>query len=199
MTRPYDILLLDADNTLLDFSRSEKNALDITFRHYGLTITDEIRALYHTINRGLWAAFERGEISKETITATRFSRLFAETGHAVDGTAFSRDYQKTLGEGYDLIDGAKALCEALAGKYRLYCVTSGSHPVQPPCTQRSGYLFRRHLRLGNHRPPETRHRLLPRRIQRHPALFPRQNPDRRRLAHFRHPERQKRGHRNLLV
>lgn len=24
MTRPYDILLLDADNTLLDFSRSEK-------------------------------------------------------------------------------------------------------------------------------------------------------------------------------
>ncbi len=138
MSRPYDILLLDADNTLLDFSRSEKNALDITFRHYGLTITDEIRALYHTINRSLWAAFERGEISKETITATRFTRLFAETGYAVDGAAFSRDYQKTLGEGYDLIDGAKALCEALAGKYRLYCVTNGVAVTQYSRLARSG-------------------------------------------------------------
>ena len=45
MSRPYDILLLDADNTLLDFSRTDNIALDTTFRQYGLTITDEIRAL----------------------------------------------------------------------------------------------------------------------------------------------------------
>ena len=126
----YDTLLLDADDTLLDFSRTEKNALDLTFSRYGLKLTDEIRDIYHTVNRGLWAAFERGEISKETVTSTRFSRLFAETGYAVDGIAFARDYQLALGEGYYLIDGARELCEKLAGKYRLYCVTNGVAATQ---------------------------------------------------------------------
>ncbi len=130
MKKNYDTLLLDADDTLLDFSRTEKNALDLTFSRYGLKLTDEIRDIYHTVNHGLWAAFERGEISKETVTSTRFSRLFAETGYAVDGIAFARDYQLALGEGYYLIDGAKELCEKLAGKYRLYCVTNGVAATQ---------------------------------------------------------------------
>ena len=130
MKKNYDTLLLDADDTLLDFSRTEKNALDLTFSRYGLKLTDEIRDIYHTVNHGLWAAFERGEISKETVTSTRFSRLFAETGYAVDGIAFARDYQLALGEGYYLIDGARELCEKLAGKYRLYCVTNGVAATQ---------------------------------------------------------------------
>lgn len=130
MKKNYDTLLLDADDTLLDFAKTEKNALDLTFRRYGLTLTEEIRAIYHTVNHGLWAAFERGEISKETVTSTRFSRLFAEVGYAANGSTFSRDYQKALGEGYFLIDGAKELCEKLAGSYRLYCVTNGVAATQ---------------------------------------------------------------------
>ena len=130
MKKNYATLLLDADDTLLDLSKTEKNALDVTFRRYGLKLTEEIRDIYHTVNRTLWAAFERGEISKETVTSTRFSRLFAETGFAVNGVSFSRDYQKALGEGYYLIDGAKELCEKLSEKYRLYCVTNGVAATQ---------------------------------------------------------------------
>ena len=36
MKKNYDTLLLDADDTLLDFSRTEKNALDLTFSRYSL-------------------------------------------------------------------------------------------------------------------------------------------------------------------
>ena len=51
MKKNYDTLLLDADDTLLDFSRTEKNALDLTFSRYGLKLTDEIRDIYHTVNQ----------------------------------------------------------------------------------------------------------------------------------------------------
>lgn len=51
-------------------------------------------------------------------------------GYSADGAAFARDYQLALGEGYYLIDGARELCEKLAGKYRLYCVTNGVAATQ---------------------------------------------------------------------
>lgn len=130
MKKNYDTLLLDADDTLLDFRQTEKAALENTFDEYGLTLTDEIRDIYKTVNHELWSAFERGEITKETITSTRFQRVFDTVGYHVDGHTFHLDYQKALGRGYFLIDGAKELCEKLAGKYRLYCVTNGVAATQ---------------------------------------------------------------------
>lgn len=130
MKKNYDTLLLDADDTLLDFGMTEKAALENTFQEYGLTLTDEIRDIYKTVNHELWSAFERGEITKETITSTRFARVFDTVGYRVDGRRFHVDYQRALGRGYYLIDGAKELCEELAGKYRLYCVTNGVAATQ---------------------------------------------------------------------
>ena len=130
MKKNYDTLLLDADDTLLDFRKTEKAALENTFDHYGLKLTEEIRDIYKTINHELWSAFERGEITKETITSTRFQRVFDTVGYHVDGSTFHLDYQQQLAQGYYLIDGARELCEKLAGKYRLYCVTNGVASTQ---------------------------------------------------------------------
>lgn len=130
MKKNYDTLLLDADDTLLDFGKTEKAALENTFGEYGLRLTDEIRDIYKTVNHELWSAFERGEIPKETITSTRFSRVFDTVGYQVDGRRFQLDYQRALARGYFLIDGARELCEELAGQYRLYCVTNGVAATQ---------------------------------------------------------------------
>ncbi len=130
MKKNYDTLLLDADDTLLDFRQTEKTALERTFKRYGLKLDEEIRTIYHTVNHDLWAAFERGEISKETVTSSRFSKLFDILGCSVDGRQFSVDYQLALGEGCHLIEGAKELCEKLVEKYRLYCVTNGVATTQ---------------------------------------------------------------------
>lgn len=130
MKKNYDTLLLDADDTLLDFRKTEKAALENTFDDYGLKLTGEIRDIYKTINHELWSAFERGEITKETITSTRFQRVFDTVGYRVDGRNFHLDYQRQLAQGYYLIDGARELCEELAGQYRLYCVTNGVAATQ---------------------------------------------------------------------
>ena len=73
----YTTLLFDADDTLLDFQRTEEYALSDTFEKYGIPFTDQVRTTYKTINHKLWAAFEAGEISKPTILARRFRNTFA--------------------------------------------------------------------------------------------------------------------------
>ena len=66
MKFPY--LLFDADDTLFDFSKSRGPCL---FCH----VPEQRRSgyagyprLYHRINQELWAAFDRGEVSKDYVT-----------------------------------------------------------------------------------------------------------------------------------
>ena len=46
----YDILLLDADETLMDFPAAERQALQRTFADHGLTFTQATDDLYQQIN-----------------------------------------------------------------------------------------------------------------------------------------------------
>ena len=58
----YDIILLDADMTLMDFEQSEKEALARALEKWGLPHDDETCAAYSKINAALWAAMARGEV-----------------------------------------------------------------------------------------------------------------------------------------
>ena len=53
----YDIILLDADETLMDFPDAEHQALVRTFGDHQLTLTPSIDQLYQQINSGLWKQF----------------------------------------------------------------------------------------------------------------------------------------------
>ena len=63
----YTTLLMDADETLLDFRRSEGFALEDTLAQHGITMTSEIHDAYHEINRCLWQLLERGEIERSRL------------------------------------------------------------------------------------------------------------------------------------
>ncbi|MDO4288018.1 MAG: YjjG family noncanonical pyrimidine nucleotidase [Eubacterium sp.] len=130
MTQRYKNLLFDADNTLLDFKKTEAHALKLAFKHFGLHLTPEIKALYDEINHGLWQDFEDGLIDKDTVVTTRFHLLFTELGLDVNSHAFEAYYQPALGAGAFLIPGAKALCERLAEAFDLYIVTNGVSATQ---------------------------------------------------------------------
>ena len=71
----FDFLLLDADGTLFDFDRAEARALEQVFRWAGIDDVERARTLYLGINRGLWDAFERGEVTKEQLQERRFAQL----------------------------------------------------------------------------------------------------------------------------
>ena len=68
----YKALLLDADDTLLDFQANERESVKKVFQKLGLSADDSVLAQYSAINRELWLAHERGEITKQMIWDQRF-------------------------------------------------------------------------------------------------------------------------------
>lgn len=130
MMPKYDYVLLDADNTLFDFDAAEERALNLTLTHYGYAATAENRRCYLTLNRALWAAFDRGEVDKDFLLAERFARLQQALGGAHDSAEMNRFYLARLGEGADLLPGAEAFCRTLAQACTLAIITNGVASVQ---------------------------------------------------------------------
>lgn len=127
----YDVILFDADDTLLDFQKSEDAALRQVFEAFRLPLTEEIRTGYLEINHGLWKALERGEIEKPQVLARRFQDTFAKFG--IDGPtdgSFEREYQRMLGEGAYLVDDALDVLNALRDRCTLAIVTNGVTATQ---------------------------------------------------------------------
>ena len=126
----YKHLLFDADDTLLDFQASEQTALKTLFERIDLTFTQTLVNKYHEINHGLWAAFERGELTKDEILQTRFRKLFTEIGFEVDRPSLEEEYQELLASGHMLIPGATELLDHLKDRYDLYIVSNGVASTQ---------------------------------------------------------------------
>ena len=57
----YRYLLIDNDNTLMDFHAAEHAALREGLTEAGIEPTDAVCARYSAINDALWKALERGE------------------------------------------------------------------------------------------------------------------------------------------
>ena len=131
MTKTYEVLFFDLDNTLFDFEASEQEALLKTAIHYGYKDQPEafIHA-YHAVNKPLWQALERGEITSEFIKHERFKRLVDQLGISVEPTEMSAFYVYTLGEGIDVLPYARELCGYLKSKYKMAAVTNGLKAVQ---------------------------------------------------------------------
>lgn len=130
--KQYEILLLDADNTLFDFDRSEHEALTEMFAKYGYEFTPELEKLYAGINKPLWDAFDRGEISREYLGPERYRRFqLAVDGKVThDPRQMHDDYQLGLSTRPYLLPGAEEVLEALSEQYPLYIVTNGMEVAQ---------------------------------------------------------------------
>ncbi len=128
----YQWLLFDVDNTLFDFDAAELNALARTFPQFGYTYAPEIGETYRQINRALWQAFERGELTAGQLRVTRFQHLFQAMGLEADPVAFSDAYLSHLAACPDLVDGAAELIPRLSRTHYLGLITNGLADVQRP-------------------------------------------------------------------
>lgn len=126
----YDYVLMDADNTLLDFDDSEKEALLALLTSYDYPTTKDTFAVYHRINRVLWSAFEQGEISQEEVLARRFRYFMDEMGGEHDPIAMNMDYMKQLAQRGKMLPGAEVFCRQLSTACTLAIVTNGIAMVQ---------------------------------------------------------------------
>lgn len=126
----YNTLLFDADDTLLDFGKSEKEAVRDCLIARGFDSSDGIITRYSEINQLHWKMLERGEISRERLYVERFAAFCREMGFDCDAQKFSDDYLTALSTKSYLIDGALEMCEKLSRHFRMYVVTNGNAGVQ---------------------------------------------------------------------
>ena len=138
MEKRYEILLFDADGTLLDFDRSEHAAMEKIFARHGYPYSEETLMRYREINSRLWRDYEQDRILKPVIHMTRFEELFRQLSIDGDGAAFNREYLDALSAEHFTIDGAEEVCAALSGRYRMYVVTNGVSHVQRRRMRESG-------------------------------------------------------------
>ncbi len=127
----YPYLLFDADDTLFDFPRASARAFEKMCRTHDIPCTPEVCRLYHEINLELWAAFDRGELSKEFITLERYVRFLKALELDRDPAACNRDYLSGLGEGVYPLPHAEEVCRELKARgHRMYLITNAVASVQ---------------------------------------------------------------------
>lgn len=126
----YEFLLLDMDDTILDFKKAEEVALKKTLLSFSLEPTQEVCARYSQINQSYWEMLERKEITREKLKVQRFGDLFKEYGISVDSALCAKRYVENLAQGHYFLPGAQEAVQRLCQKYKLYLVSNGATDVQ---------------------------------------------------------------------
>lgn len=144
----YEILLFDADNTILNFDKAEEQALKQAFTETGLHFDNNVLDIYRRNNVRQWQLFEQGVITdKSEVLSSRFVETFRELGLTVDCKRTADLYEKYLHNGYYVIHNAERVLQQLqAVGCRLYLVSNGVLSIQNSRMRGSGmdkYFLRR--------------------------------------------------------
>ncbi len=127
----YDVLLFDVDDTLLDFSQSEKIAVKKVMEHYHIPPSEENCRLYHQINASYWKLFEQNKIEKPKLLLKRFEDFFIQLGKKdICPQEINQLYFSYLKELSILLPGALELVKKACQMYPLYVVTNGTTIIQ---------------------------------------------------------------------
>ena len=136
----YNCLLFDVDDTLLDFSAAERQALQETFQKFEIPYTDENVSCYQSINTSLWAALEKGEIKKDKLVVKRFEQLLQQLNLQGNPAAINEYYLNRLSEKAVLFEDADVVLKNLSEVATIAVVSNGVEKVQKGRLQRSGLL-----------------------------------------------------------
>lgn len=129
----YNTIILDADETLFDFKRSEREAIKAVMEKYNFPWTEEVGKIYSEENKKLWTQLEKGSITREKLKIQRFINFFDILGIQLSANEiadFCNQYIYHLGDKGYLLSGAEALCKQLAQGATLYIATNGLKATQ---------------------------------------------------------------------
>lgn len=142
-------ILLDVDNTLLDFNACARQSMISACEESGVPWDEAMYPVFLRVNDRLWGEIEKGRLTVEELYQRRWNRIFHELAIPGDGIAFEQRFLACLGESACPVQGALELVEYLAEKYTL-CVASNA-PYEQQCGRlaRAGLLpWFRHLFLS---------------------------------------------------
>lgn len=134
-------ILLDVDNTLLDFDAYCLEGIKKGFEIFNLPpFEDHFYDVFFEINTKLWQDLEKGTITREELFATRWKIIFERLGIGFDGPTFEKFFRAQLFDSAILIDGAIDILDYLKGKYVLCIATNGTYKQQMNRLTRGGLI-----------------------------------------------------------
>ena len=127
----HHIFLFDLDQTLLDFHKSEKIALEIVLRKYGLMFSDEIYEAFKAYNKSLWLELEKGKITREELFSKRFTDVLERCGGnktEFDPLKVNSDFIKAMSINGVPMDGALEFLKNTKEltNSKIYVITNGA-------------------------------------------------------------------------
>ena len=125
-----EFLLLDLDDTILDFQKGEEYGLRKTLLDAGIEPTEAICTRYSQINKAYWKRLELGEVTREQVMVGRFETLYSELGVTADPISSSAAYMDNMSSVHFFLPGAEDAVKALFRKYRLFLVSNGTASAQ---------------------------------------------------------------------
>lgn len=133
-------ILIDVDNTLLDFSKCAKSAIRQGFSELGLPWEEGIFTVFSTVNDDLWRQIETGELTRQRLKEIRFARVFSRCGICADGPAFEARFHDLLAQSHEPVAGALELLRHLAGRYTVCVASNASYHQQVHRLELAGML-----------------------------------------------------------
>lgn len=115
----FRAVLLDIDDTLLDFNQSAILSMKRSFAELGLPFLDSYTAVFHEINNSLWHRIEAGNLTIEELLKIRWCLIFERLGIDADGVDFEKRFSKNLHFVAEPMDGALEILQYLSRKYTI--------------------------------------------------------------------------------
>lgn len=123
-------VLLDVDNTLLDFNLSAKETIKSAFAELGLIYTEAVFDVFLRFNNMLWGKIENKEITREELHRIRWGLIFEHMKIEADGAKMERLFLDNL-ENYAIpVEGALDTVKYLSERYRVYTASNAPYAQQ---------------------------------------------------------------------
>ena len=145
MRKLYDVLFIDLDDTLYDFTSNSTDAYRevYAFMEYGRWFRsfEHYYEIYWARNKELWVLYADSKITKEQLNAERYThplRVMGVPDADAVGARFWEESMKRLPLGARLMPHAREVLEYLKPRYRIYILSNGFAELQSRKMQSAG-------------------------------------------------------------
>lgn len=123
-------VLIDVDDTLLDFHEGARDAMRRGFDFVGLSYSDDKFDTFSKINDELWRKIETKEITREELYRVRWALVFEALGIDYEGVVFEEIFLKMLQTSSVPVPYAIELMQYLSRKYTVCVASNAPHDQQ---------------------------------------------------------------------
>lgn len=123
-------VLIDVDNTLLDFNECAKEAIKQCFTAWKIKYNDKVFPTFKKVNDMLWRKIETGEIDKPTLYKLRWKTIFERLSIDENGENFEHFFREIFSESKQPVEGAYEILEYLSQKYTVCAASNASYQQQ---------------------------------------------------------------------